>query len=117
MKHGACQIRVVYVVGLDGAEWQSNGMRRSGCLEIRQMLMLGVVIGGDNPYLDPDSYRLDLIFQLATDYYSKPTLYNERCSMGHSRARPCGNRSGRPPRVEDHDSWQCPETSRETLMS
>jgi hypothetical protein len=82
MKHGASQIRVVYVVGLDGSEWQSNGMRRSGCLEIRQMLMLGVVIGRSHPYLDPDSYRLDLIFQLAADYYSKPTLYNEPLQHG-----------------------------------
>jgi hypothetical protein len=57
-------------------------MRRSGCLEIRQMPMLGVVIGGDHPYLGPDSYRLDLVFQLASDYFSKPTLYNEPLQHG-----------------------------------
>ena len=36
----------------------------------------GVVIGGGHPYLDPGAYRLDLMFQLAADYYRKPALYN-----------------------------------------
>ena len=36
------------------------------------LTMPGVVIGGGHPYLDPGAYRLDLIFQLAADYYRKP---------------------------------------------
>ena len=41
------------------------------------LTMPGVVIGGGHPYLDPGAYRLDLIFQLAADYYRKPALYND----------------------------------------
>ena len=41
------------------------------------LTMPGVVIGGGHPYLDPGAYRLDLIFQLAAEYYSKPALYND----------------------------------------
>ena len=37
----------------------------------------GVVIGGGHPYLDPGAYRLDLMFQLAADYYKKPMLHND----------------------------------------
>jgi molybdate/tungstate transport system substrate-binding protein len=40
------------------------------------LTMPGVVIGGGHPYLDPGAYRLDLIFQLAADYYRKPVLHN-----------------------------------------
>ena len=40
------------------------------------LTMPGVVIGGGHPYLDPGAYRLDLIFQLAAEYYRKPVLYN-----------------------------------------
>jgi len=40
------------------------------------LTMPGVVIGGGHPYLDPGAYRLDLIFQLAADYYKKPLLHN-----------------------------------------
>ena len=40
------------------------------------LTMPGVVIGGGHPYLDPGAYRLDLIFQLAAEYYGKPVLYN-----------------------------------------
>ena len=38
--------------------------------------MPGVVIGGGHPYLDPGAYRLDLIFQLAEEYYRKSALHN-----------------------------------------
>ena len=41
------------------------------------LTMPGVVIGGGHPFLDPGAYRLDLIFQLAAEYYRKPTLYND----------------------------------------
>ena len=40
------------------------------------LTMPGVVIGGGHPFLDPGAYRLDLIFQLAAEYYRKPGLYN-----------------------------------------
>jgi molybdate/tungstate transport system substrate-binding protein len=40
------------------------------------LTMPGVVIGGGHPYLDPGAYRLDLIFQLAADYYKRPVLHN-----------------------------------------
>jgi molybdate/tungstate transport system substrate-binding protein len=41
------------------------------------LTMPGVVIGGGHPYLDPGAYRLDLIFQLAAEYYGKPALHND----------------------------------------
>ncbi len=36
----------------------------------------GVAIGGGNWFLDPGAYRAPMIFQLATEYYRVPNLYN-----------------------------------------
>src|SRR5215475_4357670 len=36
----------------------------------------GVAIGGGNWFLDPGAYRAPMMFQLATEYYKVPNLYN-----------------------------------------
>src|SRR5262249_14990732 len=40
------------------------------------LLAPGVAIGGGNWFLDPGAYRVPMMFQLATDYYKVPNLYN-----------------------------------------
>ncbi len=41
------------------------------------LTMPGVVIGGGNPFLDPNAYRGPMIFQLAEHFYKVPNLYND----------------------------------------
>src|SRR5215467_10822251 len=40
------------------------------------LTMPGVAIGGGNWFLDPGAYRAPMMFQLATEYYNVPNLYN-----------------------------------------
>ncbi len=42
-----------------------------------QLTQSGVLIGGSNPFLDPNGYRADMIFQLAALRYSRPAFYNQ----------------------------------------
>jgi molybdate/tungstate transport system substrate-binding protein len=40
------------------------------------LTMPGVAIGGGNWFLDPGAYRAPMMFQLASEYYNVPNLYN-----------------------------------------